>query len=111
MSIKKTNILENISTATESVVYTDKFKAAGYHLESNGIHTAFYSFGDYAGTVKLQGTLAENPGDSDWVDIANTTIIDPPESDMVRSFTGNFIWIRAGYTLTSGSISKLAFNF
>jgi len=86
-------------------------KGAGYHKQDN-LHTAFYSVSNFEGTIKLAGTLELYPSDNDWVYIKTTDYESEGSSDIVfRNFTGNFVWIRAEYTVTSGTINEIRYKF
>lgn len=117
MSTKSTILLSSISaedtTADSSFLYSDKQKGAGYHKTSNGLHTAAYVLDNFAGTIKLQGTLELYPGDDDWMDIDGTEIGgDSSAWNSVETinFTGNFVWIRAAYNLQNGTITSVRYN-
>lgn len=107
MSNESYILLENTSTIDSSFNFSDKNKGAGYHKFNNGVHTYVYATSDFIGTIKLQGTLEEFPGDDDWVDISVTE----ETGSSNGSFTGNFLWIRAAYTIENGSITQIRYNF
>jgi hypothetical protein len=113
MSTRNYILLEAASTESLLHQYSDKAKASGYHSISEATHTAVYVVDDFNGTIVLQGTLVEHPGDSDWVTIAGTEYdsTDSTTSPSAVSFRGNFVWIRAKYLLTNGTISKIQYNF
>ena len=49
------------------------------------------------GTIKLQGTLAVEPVEADYFDIANVEYnsgTDGSTGPSVYNFTGNFVWVR-----------------
>ena len=116
MSIESITLLENTFTesANSDFSYGEKKKGAGYHKNSDGIHTVVYQFNNFIGTVKIQGTLALYPGEADWVDVDGTTIgvLDSSalSNDETRTFTGKFVWIRAAYNLIDGSIVEIRYN-
>ena len=60
----------------------------------------------------MQGTLATNPVDADYFDIAGTTFTaDQSTLISTANFTGNFVWIRAKATsVTDGTISSVLVN-
>ncbi len=122
MSIENTVLLSNITAEAAPGVfsYSDKKKAAGYHRISDGLHTVVYTVNDFKGTVKLQGTLNLYPGDNDWFDIVDTEIGGDSSAiigdegqnySISRNFTGNFLWIRAAYSVENGTIVDLRFNY
>jgi len=113
MSIRNYILLENASTKSLEFQYSDKNKASGYHSIAGGLHTAIYSVEDFDGEIILQGTLVEIPGNTDWVDILSTTA-DPSDSTSIPetiNFYGNFVWIRAKYRMSNGTIIKIQYNF
>ena len=118
MSIETRILLENITTESSDSTYSygDKKIGAGYHKSNNGVHTAYYKTRDFVGSIKIQGTLEIEPGESDWLDIegtevglgADSTIF--ASSSVSRTFTGKFVWIRAAYNLQNGTIDQILYN-
>jgi hypothetical protein len=113
MSTRNYILLENKSTESLLNQYSEKGKAAGYHSIAGGLHTVIYQVTDFNGTISLQGTLAEQPGDTDWVDIVDSTYdsTDSTTTPDAVAFYGNFVWIRAKYLLNNGTITKIQYNF
>ena len=107
------------STSTEAVgtafSYGAKQKGAGYNKHNNGVHTAVFQFDNFVGTVKIQGTLELYPAESDWVDIVGTTITVEDSTvltaDQARTFTGQFVYIRAAYSIEQGTITEIRYNY
>ena len=101
---------ESVDSSTFS--YTDKTKGDGYYNLGNGLHTVTYATDSFEGTIKMQGTLAVTPTDSDWFDIDGTEYAMDSTSPGAeyRNFTGNFVWIRAAYNITNGTIREIRFN-
>jgi len=99
--------------STLTVLTTDKVKGDGYYRGGDGLHTVHYAITDFSGEVKMQGTLATDPGSSDWVDISGTTYTTSPDTDTdaVYNFTGNFVWLRAVATYTNGRINSIKVNY
>lgn len=74
---------------------------------------------NFQGTVHIEASLANTPGDGDWFDVVNPLFFENDPLDLHpgittathRTFTGNFLWIRArmvagdgtGEPLTPGS--------
>jgi len=117
MSTESYILVENVNLTDSSInpefVYSEKNKAAGYHRRADNLHTAVYSVSNYTGTIKLQGTLALYPGETDWVDINDSTInfVNAANQSYTFNFRGNFLWIRAAYTILSGDITKIRYNY
>lgn len=114
MSYESIILIENVSTAGVNVA-SEKKQGAGYHRKSDSLHTVVYSVNNLLGSVKLQGTLELYPVEVDWFDIAGTPLGDNVTTLVgtqvsTANFTGNFIWIRAVYTLQSGSIVEIRYN-
>jgi hypothetical protein len=117
MSIENITLLSNKSAEAldSSFSYGEKAKGAGYHKNNDGVHTVVYQVNNFAGTIKIQGTLELYPGENDWVDINETemggdsTII----NSAVKSYTfvGKFVWIRAAYNIQDGSIVEIRYNY
>jgi hypothetical protein len=118
MSKESTLLVSNISTeaADSTFAYSSKQIAAGYHGQNNGVHTVVYQVDSFIGTIKLQGTLELYPGDSDWVDVADTTVGLGSDSSAWTaaqsiSFSGNFVWLRAAYNIQNGTIVQIRYNY
>jgi hypothetical protein len=113
MSTRNYTLLENASTGSLSYQYSEKGKASGYHSIPEATHTAVYSVDNFNGIISLQGSLAEYPGDTDWVNIDGTEYdsTDSTTTPSAVSFKGNFVWIRAKYLLNNGIIIKIQYNF
>lgn len=116
MSVENKILLSNIiAEATDSTFsYGEKKKGAGYHKNSDGVHTAAYQVENFIGTIKLQATLELYPGNDDWFDISGTEFggdssIFVSAIDSV-TFTGKFVWIRAAYNLQNGTITEIRYN-
>ena len=100
--------------------YSPKQKADGYYGHTDGVHTvAIFFDGNFLGSVTMQGTLAEEPGEADWFDInkANGNPLTFSRMSKIdaggytENFTGNFVWIRAKIKFTDGTISKFQYNY
>jgi len=115
MRYKSTVILENTSTESSDSAFSfsEKYEGAGYHNLANNTHTVQYMLDNFSGTVKMQATLAIDPGTDDWSDIAGTEIGGDSttfsDSQSV-SFSGNYVWIRAAYNLQNGTITQIRYN-
>lgn len=114
MSTESLILLDNpISSASVDFIYTDKSKGAGYHKRQDNLHTAMFVLSNYTGDIKIQGTLVLYPGDSDWVDIDNTsfTFTSATSQTVSVNFRGNFVWIRAAFTVLGGSVTQIRYNY
>ena len=109
---------------TTTTVYGNKFKADGYYGFTDGLHTVAFYLSEFVGQVGIQGTLAKEPGDSDWADLTlsgPTTDYNDSTGGTTRvvayNFTGNLTYIRAYVefdatdTAGTGSVSKVLYNF
>ena len=108
------NTLLVSSTNTPGTVTSDKQKGAGYHNITDSLHTLVYSVTSFKGSIKLQATLVLDPADTDWFDLSNTELGgDSSVFTAVQpiNFTGNFVWIRAVYTLENGSINEIRYSY
>lgn len=117
MSIETIVLLPETSPELASLEfsYGSKQKGAGYNKHNNGIHTAVYQFDNFVGTVKIQGTLELYPTETDWVDIADTIITVEDSTALTtfesRTFTGQFVYIRAAYQVEQGTINEIRYNY
>lgn len=90
-----------------------KAKGDGYYSQVDGVHTVAYQVTSVlTGSIKMQGTLASTPTESDWFDIAGTTFTtDQSTGISSANFTGNFVYVRAKATsVTDGTISSILLN-
>ena len=92
-----------ISLSGNNVFRTEKLIGEGYYGTSSGLHTVTYTVSPYfQGTIKMQASLASEPGETDWFDVNNTTrsfntttsVVITTTTNLV-SFSGNFVWVRA----------------
>ncbi len=118
MSRESYLLVSNITAeaAYSTYVYSDKKQGAGYHRQSNGLHTVVYEVDSFVGVIKLQGTLELYPGDNDWVDVSDTVIGLNDDSTAWTTahsinFSGNFVWLRAAYNLQNGRIIQVRYNY
>ena len=95
---------------------SDKQKGDGYYGYTDGLHTVAYYLTNFVGEITMQATLAKDPTEADWFDVANTSANydgSTALTDQVAyNFTGNFVWVRASITnFTAGTIRKIVFNY
>ena len=99
---------------TDTVTVTsDPVKGAGYYGFGFGLHTVNYQITDFIGEIKMQATLAAIPSDADWFDIDGTDQVNTSSttSSNIYNFSGNFVWVRATFTYTSGTVNKISYNY
>tara|TARA_Y100001972_G_scaffold86891_1_gene106316 strand:+ start:7955 stop:8560 length:606 start_codon:yes stop_codon:yes gene_type:complete len=100
-----------IVTLDHTGFVTDKVKGDGYFSQPDGVHTVVYrvlnrqdSVDDFNGTVKMQGSLATDPTEDDYFDIADTTFTSDLSTKIASfNFTGNYVWVRAKVETTNGT--------
>lgn len=119
--------------STSSPLVGEKFKGAGFYGLGDGFHTVQVQLTLFTGIVKIQGSLATDPSDDDWIDInfseqgrfsVDTTGLVSNEDflqdinltnssiNKTYNFTGNFVWVRANVTYwTGGQINRVLLNF
>jgi hypothetical protein len=105
------------STDTTMVYVSDKVKGDGYFGGSDGVHTVMYTATiNFIGTITSQATLASDPVESDWFNIANTSVtyteMDDRDTKTVDyyNFTGNFVWVRGRIVIDGGSVESIQYN-
>ena len=122
------------NTGTTTLIYTsNRIKGDGYFGNSGGLHTVFWSIDSFIGTIEIQGTLASNPTESDWVAIKliqpgnkfyidTTGLVTDAGVDSTRyvlettasksyNFTGNFVWLRGRISeFTQGVMNGISIN-
>jgi hypothetical protein len=125
MSIEIYILAENLAAESSDSAYlhTDKKPGAGYHQNLSNLHTAIYKVDSFTGSIKLQGTLAIDPAESDWFDITNTAFGGSDDTEVTgdsaqfvsstinRNFSGNFVWVRGAYNIQNGTVQQIAFSF
>lgn len=81
-------------TANVYTVTGEKYPAAAYYLGNKNLQTITYSFTNVTGTMEVEATLSDNPGEGDWFKVYELAV----DSETVVSYqniTGNFVYIRA----------------
>ena len=118
ITVEETVTTESRDGSTDTVInyvgfVTDKHKGDGYYAQTDGVHTVAYHVGSTCtGSIKMQGSLATTPTESDWFDINDTTFTtDQSTTVSSKTFTGNFVWVRAKCTgNTAGFVTKILYN-
>ena len=111
MSNETIILIENIDNTDAIVKYSAPQKGAGYHFK-DGLHTFVYEVEEFLGSITLQGTLEQYPGDDDWIDIHDTEFIADGSTEIFSdNFVGKFMWIRAKYQLAVGVIHRVRYNY
>lgn len=119
MADQATTLFSSITTASlpgPLPCASEKAKGCGYHGQPEAIHSVqFTTANHFVGSIKVQGTLATTPVDTDWYDIVDTTLGDgvTPVADgaIIKSFAGNHVWIRAIITaFTAGDLNRVLFT-
>jgi len=126
VSILSTNVYSNSAT-----LVSDKVKGDAYFGQSDGLHTVLIDLDSFIGTIKIQGSLDDDPGDNDWFDIdlsANEFTVDvsglvtkkiediltyavAETSKRSYNVSGNFVWLRANISgWTAGTINRIEMN-
>ena len=113
MSTESYILLSNVSA--EITGYGDKKKGAGYNRRSDRLHTVIYQVDAFDGTITIQGTLELYPAESDWVDVTSYSFggdstVANVTTTYSENFSGNFVWIRAKYAITDGTIVAVRYN-
>lgn len=95
---------------------SDKTTGCGYLGQTDPFHTVSYSTTmGFIGLLKLQGSLAKDPTETDWYDIDGTTlgngITAVYNQTLLIKFNGNHVWIRAVLvSITAGQINSVLFT-
>jgi len=127
-------ILSNNTHDGDSTVQTvtgSKYKGDGYYGRSDGFHTVQYNLTGFIGQIRIQGTLAIDPGDDDWFTVElgtgnssvdTTGLITAQNITSVEytsvttntknyNFTGNYVWVRAYVSnWTDGTVNSIKLN-
>ena len=119
----------------DSLIYlSERIKGDGYFGGSDGFHTAFWSISSLIGKIDIQGTLASEPVETDWVTVRLsepgqqtrftmdasgavvsggivTTTYNGDTLTKSYNFVGNFVWIRAKISnFTQGVVNRISIN-
>ena len=125
-------ILETSShTSGTQTLKSEKVKGDAYFGATDGLHTVMINLAGFIGTIKIQGSLADDPAETDWFDAqlndgelnVDTTgkvteiVVDSityalaETSIKVYNTTGNFVWLRANISnWTAGTITRIEMN-
>ena len=95
--------------STSETVTGTKYKGDGYYGRADGFHTVQYNVTGFSGTVKMQGTLATVPTESDYFDISGTEETGT-EGSFFKNFTGNYVWVIAVVIYTDGTVQSILLN-
>lgn len=105
------------TTSTTLVYVSNRIKGDGYFGGSDGFHTVMYTATPtFVGTITTQATLAVEPLQNDWFDIAGTSVsyrlIDNRSTSTVDcfNFTGNFVWVRGKVQIDAGVVQSILLN-
>lgn len=113
-----TVVVDYPNTGTDTIVYlSDKYKGDGYFGGSDGNHTVMYTANpDFVGTITMQASLASEPTEADWFNVADTTstytlMMSRNTSTVdLYNFTGNFVWVRGYIAIEQGTVSSVRYN-
>ena len=98
---------------------SDKLKGDGYYGRSDGLHSVQYNVNGFIGKIVAQGTLAIDPGSTDWFDLStsihsnlgDSTGSDNATGGFVKNMTGNFVWVRIIISdWTDGTVKSVLLN-
>ena len=127
------------TTSDQINVVGEKQRGAGFNNSLGNMHTVSMSFADFTGRVYIEGTLATDPQDVDWVPIplsaAGLPYVEYPKDPAAPTsgengdtgvdafnFSGNYVWIRArldrsylvpvpSYPDSVGAIIRILLNY
>ena len=125
-------ILETSShTSGTQTLKSEKVKGDAYFGTTDGLHTVMIDLAGFIGTIKIQGSLEDNPAETDWFDahlndgefqvdasgkvtkivVESITYALAETSIKVYNTTGNFVWLRANISdWTAGTITRIEMN-
>tara|TARA_Y100001937_G_scaffold16405_1_gene22665 strand:- start:3397 stop:3792 length:396 start_codon:yes stop_codon:yes gene_type:complete len=126
VTLLSTNTFSNSTT-----LKSEKVKGDAYFGTTDGLHTVMIDLAGFIGTIKIQGSLADDPAETDWFEVqlndgelnVDTTgkvseiIVESityalaETSIRVYNTTGNFVWLRANISdWTAGTITRIEMN-
>jgi hypothetical protein len=124
-------ILTTETFSNSATQQSDKVKGDAYFGTTDGLHTIMVDLNAFIGTIKIQGSLENDPTATDWFDIdlsdgeftIDTTgkvtdvVVDNlayavAETSMkAYNCTGNFVWLRVDVSnWTAGTINRIEMN-
>jgi hypothetical protein len=124
-------ILYSSSYTDSATLQSDKVKGDGYYGMSDGLHTIMIDLNGFVGSIKIQGSLAQEPTEADWFMIeldrgavsldttgkasalVETSLTYTSAETSIKSYnaTGNFVWIKADISdWSAGTISRIELN-
>jgi hypothetical protein len=124
-------ILYSSSYTDSATLQSDKVKGDGYYGMSDGLHTIMIDLNGFVGSIKIQGSLAQETTEADWFMIeldrgavsldttgkasalVETSLTYTSAETSIKSYnaTGNFVWIRADISdWSAGTISRIELN-
>lgn len=118
-SNSETILTQNAHPGDSSIetVTGEKYKGDGYYGRSDGFHSVQYNLTGFIGSVEMQATLAIEPTDDDWFDVAGTlhnsssAEMDAGNGGHIFNFTGNYVWVRVFVSnWTDGNINSVYLN-
>jgi len=104
-------------------------QGAGYYGTTNGLHTLVVNTTPtFVGTATVQATLAVDPQETDWFNVADAEFvytvdspgyIEPNRVGAIQgptrtehvNFNGQFTWLRAKIAIDSGAIITISYNY
>jgi hypothetical protein len=93
---------------------TGKFPASNTVSSASGLHTIGIWSNNWSGTVKIQGSLEDNPrNDLDWFDV-ETIVNDPLDELIYTNVFGRYQWLRfvqLPLDTNQGTIDKIVYRF
>lgn len=102
--------------ASPLTIVGERKEAAAYYLANRDLQTITWNLQNtFAGTIKIQASLATNPGIFDWFDVyslpINTQSSGPPQTGYYN-LRGNFVWLRAYVSnWTAGNIQLVSASY
>ena len=134
-STTDTVLLSYPNSATTPLSYISyKIKGAGYFGSSSGLHTAFWSISNFVGSILIQGSVATDPTEQDWITVRpsifvntngftldtsggvvlntqNYNYTNPTTTAQTFNFVGNFVWVRGKVSSwTAGTVEYISIN-
>ena len=98
------------TTATTALSYTsNKIKGAGYFGNSSGLHTAFWSVLNFVGSISVQGSIATDPSERDWITVRPNISLN--SNGFTLDTTGGVVVNTQNYNYTSAVTTSQTFNF
>lgn len=131
-SITMPQMVDGRSSPPSLTLYSNRIEGSGYYKLGERTHNAAYVIeGSFKGTCTVQVSYSPNPIEEDWEDVVDSAVtyignettggagisggfsgaVSRPTKTDLRSFTGDYAWIRVRLDISRGTLQAVKLNF